>query len=591
MKVNCKSNVIRALIFLMQNCKGYAILKFCNSLITAAVPLITIWLSKYIVDGLIEPEGNFNHIIKLVILTLLIGLLNVLKNSVLSKMFYKYQAKTELELNEKILKKLNRLKFDFFDDTELYNSIERASREITSFIRVIDNVFDIMTSVLTLIFTLSSIIMINKIIVFVIILFNIPCILIQAKIRRYNFENKKELTYYKRCISGVNNMLVHKSYAGEVRVFDLFNWLFSRFEDYFKKQEKLGYSQLKKKDFYNNLIKTLNILNSGIIQIVLVYEVFKKTITVGDYTMYTSYAAKFESAVSGIVSSIMNIYEKEMFLGDLFSFLDLDDEKNRKYDAVLLPENGWNIEFENVSFKYASSNNNVLEDVSFRISNNEKIAIVGLNGAGKTTIFNLILRFYKPQSGRILLNGRNIEDYDIEEYYKHIGVVFQEPSLYPFSLSENIIFDKKEKESLIERLEWIRPMVQKYPKGLQTSIMQYFDPQGIWPSNGEVQRIALARALLKDASLLLLDEPTASMDPEVEYQLFNDLKCLGESRTCIVISHRLSVTTTADRIYVVDGGKILEQGTHSELLEKKGMYARLFFMQAEKYKDQEVKPF
>ena len=118
MKVNCKSNVIRALIFLMQNCKGYTILKFCNSLITAAVPLITIWLSKYIVDGLIEPEGNFNHIIKLVILTLLIGLLNVLKNSVLSKMFYKYQAKTELELNEKILKKLSRLKFDFFDDTE-----------------------------------------------------------------------------------------------------------------------------------------------------------------------------------------------------------------------------------------------------------------------------------------------------------------------------------------------------------------------------------------------------------------------------------------------------------------------------------------
>jgi ABC-type multidrug transport system fused ATPase/permease subunit len=249
------------------------------------------------------------------------------------------------------------------------------------------------------------------------------------------------------------------------------------------------------------------------------------------------------------------------------------------------------IEFRHVSFSYPGTERKILDDISIKIAPGEHLSIVGLNGAGKTTFIKLLCRLYDPTEGEILLDGVNIKEYDYKKYMEQFAPVFQDFKLFALTLSDNIIFEKEtdeaEKKRIAELTELVglEDFVNKLDKGMDTNLFKFFDEEGIEPSGGEQQKIAIARALYKDSPVVILDEPTAALDPVAEYDIYRQFNTLVGGRSAFYISHRLSSCKFCDRIAVFSGGKIAEYGTHDELERiPNGIYAEMFEAQAKYYR-------
>jgi len=248
------------------------------------------------------------------------------------------------------------------------------------------------------------------------------------------------------------------------------------------------------------------------------------------------------------------------------------------------------IEFQDVSFQYPNSKKWALKNISFILKPGDKVAFVGENGAGKTTIIRLLLRFYDPSEGKVLINGTNIQEIDLTSYYNHVGVLFQDFNDYPYSVRDNIAlgrvesFDDEERVRRAARLANADDFIEQYPEKYD-QLLEVGFKKGIEPSGGQWQRLALARALFRDAGILVLDEPTASVDAKSEYAIFKTLEEHSQGRTTIVISHRFSTVRTAKKIYVIDKGKFIESGTHQSLIEiTNGLYKEMFEKQAAGYR-------
>jgi len=487
----------------------------------------------------------------------------------------------EKEINKSIIFKLSRVEYSFFDKAELYNKVEYAMREVRNIGVVVENFTTIISSILSICIIFPYLFKIDLKLMLIVFVMNLPIAFLQLKLKKLNLITSKESVYYRRCANGIKNMLINKYYAGEVRVFSLVKWLYHRFQKYMCCALKVENGRNKSMHIYDIFVQAIVAVMTMIVQITLIKYVIYDVITIGSFTLYNTYINKFGTCILDIVNNISALYEKDIFLNNLFSFLNDNKYEYSMTGSEKIKSGLHKIEFKNVTFKYANSKQNILDNISFIVNEGEVLAIVGLNGAGKTTIFNLLLRFYKPLSGTILLDGKDINSYDIGEYYKEISVVFQSPKLYPWSLKENVMFENLDIEMTIP--DWFEDLIKKYPEGLQTIILPYFDSKGIEPSHGETQRIALARAMNKEAGILLLDEPSASMDVEIDYKIFSDLKNICKNKTSIIISHRLSSVTTADQIIYLKDAKIIEQGNHSQLMTKEGEYSKMFLMQAEKY--------
>lgn len=557
-------------------------------------PLIAAWITKEIIDILLHPGTEvWSRLLPFILASGFLALVNITVPYYTSKWLVSLEMNMRLTVNRQIIYKLSRVPFSFYDDTEAYDRVDAASREVRSLPGVLDNIFNLLSAILTLLLLLPAIAMFDFPTMLIIALFNIPGIFLQLRIRKSKFDVSKESVYLERCMRGMDNMLISKYYAGEVRLFRLFSWLYEKYEGFSTRLMNLKESSTRKHSllaYWNNL---LSWLLTFLLQIRFIFKVLARAITLGEYTMYNTYVVRFNQSISSVITCMMNLYEKELFLHNLIDFLD-DDQllpeapNSKTEEKQQLPLNAsYRIDFVDVTFSYPKNPSRlILKNFNLTIESGKTLAIVGLNGAGKSTIFSLILRLYTPNSGKILLNGTDVREIPVDDYWNLISVVFQEPKLYPFSLRENISFDTPEHKDIQGR-RWIEDIVQKFPKGMDTIILPYFDKSGIEPSHGEVQRIALARALSKESAILLLDEPTSSMDPEIEYFMFKDFKEICQDKTCVIISHRLSSVTIADKIILLENGSVLESGSHSELMKQNGEYARLFRMQSEKYLEQQ----
>ncbi|HEX9413181.1 MAG TPA: ATP-binding cassette domain-containing protein, partial [Ktedonobacterales bacterium] len=316
-----------------------------------------------------------------------------------------------------------------------------------------------------------------------------------------------------------------------------------------------------------------------------------RRITLGDLTFYTQAALSLGSSFQGLLTGISSTYENNLYINTLFDFLAYQP-------AIVSPPNGLKpdgsgllIEFRNVSFAYPgrSEGGQALRGVSFTIHPGEAIALVGRNGAGKTTIVKLLTRLYDPDEGQILINGRDIKEYDLEALRAQIGVIFQDYVTYFMTASRNIGVGKVE---AIDDLTGVQraaaqsgadDVIERLPSAYETMLGKWFD-HGQQLSGGEWQKIALARAFMRDAQLLILDEPTSSLDPQAEYEVFARFRELTSGKSAIFISHRFSTVRLANRIIVLREGRVLEEGTHAELVNRGGLYAELFNLQAEAYR-------
>src|SRR5574341_1080807 len=322
----------------------------------------------------------------------------------------------------------------------------------------------------------------------------------------------------------------------------------------------------------------------------IVWRAVGGAITLGDMTLYLGIFRSSQTTFEAILSSLSGLYENGLFMSNLFAFLELKSQMVVAVKPLPAPlEIRQGVEFRQVSFKYAGHDEWALRDVSLAIRPGEKIALVGPNGAGKTTLIKLLTRLYDPTHGQILLDGVDLRDYDLRDLRRRIGVIFQDYVRYHLAAAENVGFGQI--EALNDRPRIVgaaqksgaHPVIAALPEGYETTLGRWFS-NGRDLSGGEWQKIALARAFMRDCEVLVLDEPTAALDAENELKVFQQFRELAEDKIAVLISHRFSTVRMADRIFVIDQGRITERGTHAELLAAGGTYARLFSLQAESYR-------
>ena len=339
-------------------------------------------------------------------------------------------------------------------------------------------------------------------------------------------------------------------------------------------------------------------LYMGLFQVVVVMQtifaygfVSIKTLTsgisIGDLTMYVSSAVSFSSAVIALGTAIVSISQMLAYLEPFAELMNVPDEEKLQGDKKL--ETVETIEFDHVTFAYPKTDKKILDDISFRINKGEKISIVGLNGAGKSTVVKLLCRLYKPEVGSIKINGIDIFEYDHESYLKTLAAVFQDFKLFNFTIEENITcrpvgVDTKLVEKLIKDVA-MEEKIKELPHGINSLFGKEYDDEGVEFSGGQAQKIAIARALYKDASLVILDEPTSALDPIAEAEIYEKFNSLVGDKTALYISHRMSSSVFCDKVLVIREGKIEAFDSHKNLmLDEEGIYYELFTSQAKNYR-------
>lgn len=376
--------------------------------------------------------------------------------------------------------------------------------------------------------------------------------------------------------------------AKDVRMYDLTDSIKERYNE-----EKIQYLSANKrldKKKTGSLLFAEIIRRSGEIAftVFVVYQAINRQISIGDAALYISFALTASSAFNNMVFIFVMVYARSTEVMErLFDFFAIKTEKN--YGMRILEEFE-SLVFENVWFKYPHTEKYVLTGVSFTLSKGDKLSIVGINGSGKSTIIKLMLGLYEIESGQILINGYPMSDYDIKDVRKLFSVLFQNFVQYPLTLRENIALSSLERiddsdglENALRQSGIYEDIKPKLEYGFDSFMTRKFDDKGTELSKGQWQKIALARAYFKKAPIIIFDEPSAALDAEAEDRIFKSFESISNGKTGIMISHRISSARMSNKIIVLDGGKITEQGTHDELLSLKGLYAKLYNLQRQKY--------
>jgi ABC-type multidrug transport system fused ATPase/permease subunit len=407
---------------------------------------------------------------------------------------------------------------------------------------------------------------------------------------RWKFKNTENWTPIVRKLSYINRVSGDFERAKDIRIYGLKTWLRDIFSitlgeraRWYKKTEKAAYG------YYDvNQSVTQLILCNGFTFLFLISNVSKGTITIADAVFYLSAAGMLSGVIMDVVNGFSQLNAASLSICHLRECLDMPDTSNPGKGACL-PDSGIEIEFAGVSFANPASGSNVIDGMSFKINKGEKIAIVGKNGAGKTTLVKLLSGLYKPSGGKITVNGREISDYNRDEYFSLISAVFQDIYLFPVSIAQNIALCEEkdidgEKLAKTVKFAGLTDKLASLPEGENTFLLKGVLDNAVELSGGEKQKLALARALYKDGPLLILDEPTAALDPIAENEMYLKYNEFTKGRTSVFISHRLSSTRFCDRIFYIDEGKIAEIGSHDELMKLNGKYAEVFEIQSHYYK-------
>ena len=496
------------------------------------------------------------------------------------------------KVKQKIMNKAKTIDLSSFDMPEFYEKFENANREAGNRpIQVIRATFSIVS---TLISAISFVIILAAVAWFaplVVIVLSIPSAVITFWYRKKNFNYMRRRSIDRRQMNYYSDTLVNKDTVKELKLFglsDAFIFNYNKvFEKYFGGIKKLTVGE----GIWNIAISLVTTLVNCALFFFIAFTVTVGSGMIGDYSLYTGALTSIASSVAIVVTTVSTVYEGTLFIDNMIVFMD---EKQRITPTVSPARTverhvGHTIEFKNVSFRYPGTERDVIKNMSFTVKQGDTVVLVGLNGAGKTTLLKLLIRLYDPTEGVILLDGHDIREYSVESVYDMYGAIFQDFGKYAFSVSENIAFGDIKREFDAEAVKQAAvsssadDFITQLPDGYGTQLMRVFDPRGIEPSIGQWQKIAIARAFYSDSDVLILDEPTASLDAIAEQEIFNQLDCLRRDKTTFFVSHRLSSATMATKILVVDGGRLVEEGTHAELMAAGGIYHKLFTTQANRY--------
>ncbi|MBS7264879.1 MAG: ABC transporter ATP-binding protein/permease [Spirochaetia bacterium] len=509
---------------------------------------------------------------------------------------FKYKPRLYRALKEEMFKKASEIDLYCYDDPAYYNdfvlSVSQSEAAIDRFLELLNMAMQAITVLFT---TGIFYIMTDPIgIAFVFASFILRFV-VSKKLNKVNYENRLAVNPHMRKRDYVSRVFYLKDFAKELRLHPNAG---AQLEEEFAEANDNIIKEHKKvavKRVCFQFLKDYGVGDFLIDGLYITYLVYKAavlhTVNYSDAVILFNRTGSLRGSMSRFADLGPKAHENSMFIDKIRAFLNYEPRlKNNEGDAV--PEGAGELKLEHVTFKYSESGRKVLDDISLSVKPGEHIAIVGYNGAGKTTLIKLLMRLYDPTSGSISYHGRNITELCPNDYHKRIGVVFQDYQMFGANLAENVVMDDLPKDELDTRAPQITAALTdagfaqklaRLPDGLFTQVTTEFDKKGVDFSGGESQKVAISRAFYKKADILIMDEPSSALDPIAEYELNKAMESAAKGKTVFYISHRLSTTRDADRIIMLERGRIIEEGTHTELLARNGKYAEMWNAQAGKY--------
>lgn len=573
--------------------KKFVLNLLLQEIITALNSILVILIPKYILDALFVEANKKAALQWALIYTFCVYLLSVF-NNILQRFETIQTAQVFQQFSIDLNKKMMECKYQAIETPEFLDLKTKAECFLygngQGFGSILKHAFAIIGYILTLV-GLSSIIMRLHIgLAF--------CITVLVIINSYIFSrtNQSAMKFtldrskVERRMSYYSETMQNFRYGKEIRTYNLQNWILEKYINelsaFFSFYRKTA-AQRFKGSFIASCIFAIQLIISYYYVIV---EVFTNSITVGSFSMYLSAITSFSSSLRTLIFSIVELNQFNIYYKIFKQYLQIPSIYDLKKANQLFLSNNFTIIFENVSFKYDSSNKFAVQNINITFSSKERIAIIGENGAGKSTFIKLLMRLYDPTEGRILLNGIDIRLINYYEYQQLFATVFQDFKLFSFSIRDNITFgncnddiEKYELKHIVESTG-LQEVTKKLKKGLDTMIYRDFDDSGFTPSGGEEQKIAIARAAYKKAPIIILDEPTAALDPKAEHKIYEQFNDLFKDSCSLYISHRIAVTKFSDRVIVFENASIVQDGKPADLIKQAGKYNELYNLQAQLYR-------
>lgn len=405
---------------------------------------------------------------------------------------------------------------------------------------------------------------------------------------KYQVKHSRKRSVYERRERYLSNVMGDFTYGKDIRVYGLSNFILEKLKEN-NEPRRLINKEIQNKNYLADIVESiLSCARDAVVYGYLIFNVLDGSISIAYFSMYFLSVASLTVTLQKVFEDVAYIKGEMFRVTEMRKFLSIPNETDQATATTpIAVADAYKIEFVNVSFKYPGSDQYIFESFNFTINANKKLAIVGINGAGKTTLVKLITRLYEPTAGEILLNGTNIQHFGLIEYRELLTAVFQDINIFAMSLKENITCSQNEYDH--ERFIYaiansgFQSAFEKLDKGADTQLTKYLHDDGIELSGGEKQKIGIARALYRNAKVMIFDEPTAALDAYAEYNLYNKLAEISEGKTLLFISHRLATTRFCDSIALIDGGRIVELGTHEELMDLQGVYYNMFITQKKYY--------
>ncbi len=491
-----------------------------------------------------------------------------------------------------ILEKSKTVDLRSFDRPEFYEKLENANREASMRpIGILSATFRVISATISTVSFIVVLATLSPIAPVIIICASVPGALVNYFYRKSNYKYIRRHSKERRQMQYYSSLMVNKDMAKEIKLLGLGDTVTEKYEGVFKKYYKGIKRLILKEGVAQTLIGLVTVFANCALFLYVAYTIVFENGRIGDYSLYTGALTSIATHVGTLVSATATIYEGTLFINNMMEYMKEEPTVVPSISPARIPERGapHSIEFKNVSFAYPGTDRYVLKNINLTFSPSESVVLVGLNGAGKTTLIKLLTRLYDPTEGTVYLDGHDIREYDTEALYEMYGIVFQDFGKYAETAAENIRFGDVRREHNMHDVVTAaergnsKHFIEALPRGFDTPLTRMFEEDGIELSVGQWQKLSISRAFYKDSDILILDEPTASLDPMAEQEVFDRFAELSRGKISVFVSHRLSSATTAGKIVVLENGSIVEMGTHEELMSLGEKYHKLFTTQAQRY--------